>query len=208
MNRPVPSSLVIALVAASLLSACGGLEGDDFDLDSPAPSSSKSSSSISTQQDAEELFSALKSMAAAIDGRVPKNFSSPVTVTGTSGKAIVSGTKTAGGNTSTSSTSTTRTSNLTLTLTGYKSGQLTVTGTLKWYDYYYSRTACSSTTCASASDHSESLSGTSLQVTYTPSSGVTMTDRVTVSASSGKDTSRWSVSVTNQAGKKFTFSAY
>jgi len=204
MNRSI-----LCLALTFTLSACGGFEGDDSDVGSGSPGSpAAKGGSLSTQQDAEELFSDLKAMAAAIDGRVAKNFSGPVTVTGSSGKATVTGTKTSGGNTSTSSSSTTRTSNLTMTLSGYRSGQLTVTGVIKWYDYYYSRTACSSTTCASASDHSESLSGTSLDITYTPASGGSITDKVTISASSGKDSSRWSVTVTNKAGKKFTFSAY
>jgi hypothetical protein len=81
---------------------------------------------------------------------------------------------------------------------------MTASGRVDWYDYYYSRTACSISTCASASDHSEALEGSSISVTF-EYNGDTYSDQIDVDASSGSDTSSWSVTVTNRAGQSFSF---
>ncbi|MDQ3995031.1 MAG: hypothetical protein M3265_09565 [Actinomycetota bacterium] len=95
---------------------------------------------------------------------------------------------------------------MSVNFSGFSSGPsaMTASGRVDWYDYYYSRTACSITTCASASDHSEALEGSSISVTF-EYNGETYSDRIDVDASSGRDTASWSVTVTNGAGQRFTF---
>jgi hypothetical protein len=84
---------------------------------------------------------------------------------------------------------------------------MTLSGRIRWYDYYDSRTHCSDTECASTSDHSEAIEGSSIQVTF-EQDGKTYKDKIDVDAGSPSYTSRWDVEVTNGAGESFSFTAF
>lgn len=177
--------------------------------DNPTDSSSSDpvgkTKTILTSSEAQAAFAYVKSAGEGVDRAVPVNFSAPYTVTGATGSATVRGTKTSTSSSTSSSTTTTRTSNLSVTFNGFSAASSgPISGSATWYDYYYSRTACSISTCASASDHSESLKGSAVSVTFTYA-GSTYSDRITIDGYSGADTVSWDVTITNQAGATFTF---
>ncbi|MBI4503226.1 MAG: hypothetical protein HY700_18975 [Gemmatimonadetes bacterium] len=205
-TRKSPLLRLAALAAVTASLACA----DPTDEGGTDPSNTQTTSvkdkAILTSAEARAAFEYVKATCDGVDRAVPTNFTAPYVVRGSAGTASVRGTKTSSTSSTSSSTSTTRTSNLTVAFTDFKatSGSGSINGTATWYDYYYSRTACSSTTCASASDHSESLKGSALAVKF-QYNGATYSDRITINASSGKDTSSWDVTITNQAGGTFTF---
>lgn len=205
-------SLVLPL--ATLMAAAFGTgcshpyDSGDTDPTVSENTSSKPSSkdkTILTSAEAQAAFEFVRSASDRIETAVPMNFSAPYTVTGAAGSVSVRGTKTRTTSSSSSSSSSTQTSNLSLEFTGYgTSSSNTTSGSATYYEYHYSRTACSSSTCASAYDDTESLKGTAISVKF-QYGGATYSDRITVDGYSGKDTSFWDVTVTNQAGARFTF---
>ena len=78
---------------------------------------------------------------------------------------------------------------------------------MRWFDYYYSRTACTSSFCSSASERSEAITGTAIRVQFVHN-GETISDEITVDADSPDYTARWNVKVTTRGGQVFNFSAY
>jgi hypothetical protein len=188
----------IVVWVGSLLAGCDAL--------GPSKPSTKS---ISSEAIAEAAFQFLKSACTTVESAVPVRFTAPYAVSGASGSASVTGTKTASSTSSSSSVSSTSTSDLTIAFTafGMKDVKGSVAGTVRWYEYHYSRTACSSSTCASSSDNSEAAEGTSVKVTF-EYSNATYTDTITVDASSPEYTSRWDVKITTSAGKVYSFTAY
>lgn len=162
--------------------------------------------SVDTDEVARIAFAYLKSVAEYVDGQVPANFSSPLSISGATGSVSVAGRKTSSSSSSASSSSSTSTSDLALAFANYDWGGsgATVTGTVSWYDYYYSRVACSGSYCASASDNSEAMEGQSIQITF-EYDDVTYSDEIDVDASSDRDSSSWDVTVTNRAGQQFSF---
>jgi hypothetical protein len=187
---------------AFLLVAAVGCDGSDPN--GPSGSGAR----VSTQELAEAAFAALRSAAAEVDGQVATDFSAPLSVSGASGTASVTGDKTSTSSSSYSSSTTTRQTDITIAFSDFQSDAgVSVSGSVRWFDYYYSRTACSDITCASASDHSEALEGTSIEVTF-EYDGKTYSDTINVDASSGSDSSSWDVEVTNSEGDRFSFTAY
>lgn len=189
----------VPLVTSALMlgAGCDGSNG---------PNNSKAK--ISTDDEAEAAFGALRSAAAEVDGQVATDFSAPLSVAGAAGTASVTGDKTASSSSSVSSSTTTQETDLTINFVGYRSaGGVLASGSVRWFDYYYSRSACSDSGCASASDHSEALTGSSINITF-ESNGTTYSERIDVDASSGSDVSSWDVTVTNEAGERFSFTAY
>lgn len=182
--------ILAALCSAVLLSACP---------DATGPGGGKGAATISNDDEAEAAFLALKYAAESIDDQVATNFSGPLSL----GGASVSGSKTYSSSSSSSSSSSTSTSDIYVSFNGFSSGNTVITGTVRWYDYYYSRTACSSSFCASSSDDYESLDGTSINITF-EYDGKTYSDVISVDGSRD-DVSTWTVTVTNKAGFSFTF---
>lgn len=162
--------------------------------------------SITTLAEAEAAFAFLRGACAQIDDDVAENFTGPLVVTGAAGTASVTGSKTSTSYSSSYSTSSSHTSYLTITFAGYtvSSGPFPVSGTVTWYDYVYSRTACSSSSCASSYDHTESLASSAVTVTF-EYSGATYTDVLDLYASSPDYSPTWHVSLTNKAGTNFDF---
>lgn len=194
-------SLLLPLVALAAV-ACRN--------DNPTDSSNSDpvgkDKTILTSAEAQAVFAFLRTVSQGVETKVPMDFTAPYTVSGTAGSAAVRGTKKRTTTSSTSSSTSTETSDLSITFLGYgTSSSSTVSGSATYYEYHYSRTACSSSTCASAYDDTESLKGSAISVKF-PYGGVTYSDRITIDAYSGPDTSFWDVTVTNQAGARFTFS--
>ena len=185
-----------ALVVATVASDCHLITGMD-----------NGAKPITTTAAAQSLFSLLKSSGAAVDRQVASTFNGTTSVSGSAGTASVSGQKSNTRTSSSSSTTTTTQSDLQISFAGYRSSALTVTGKMRWFDYYYGRTACSSSACASSSSHSEAVSGTSIHVEFSYN-GESYADTITIDADSPGDVSSWSVKITTQAGQVFTFTAY
>ena len=99
-----------------------------------------------------------------------------------------------------------RISDLNVDFASFQSGAsgASLSGHIRWTDYYDSRTACSSTTCASSSHHSQSLDATSIDIVFS-FGGQSYHDRISVDA--GSSGSSWSVVLVNGAGQRFTFTA-
>jgi hypothetical protein len=186
MNRAL-STLAIVCLAVST-TACPG---------STEPGGGRNAT-ISNDEEALAAFLALKYAAEAIDDQIATNFTGPLSLSG----ASVSGSKTASSTSSSSSSSSTSTTDIYVSFSGYSSGGATISGTVRWYDYYYGRTACSSSYCASSSDDYESLDGTSINITF-EYDGKKYSDVISVDGSRD-DVSTWSISVTNKAGVSFS----
>jgi hypothetical protein len=195
-----------ALCIAGLVAGCSHLTSPDGGGDGGS-GSARNSKSITTSAQAQTLFTLLRSSGDAVDRQVSTNFNGATSVVGSTGKASVTGKKTSSSTSSSSSSSTTRSTDLQIAFSDFRSSgsTLTVSGSMRWFDNYYSRTACSSTTCASSSDHSESMTGSSIHVEF-QSSGEAYSDDIQLEATSPSYTSRWTVKITNRAGQVFSFS--
>jgi len=160
---------------------------------------------IESTAEAKLAFASLKYEAEEIDGKVQTNFRAPLSIPGVAGSASVTGSKSSTSSSSSSSTFSSRISDLNVDLAGFQSSAsgAAVSGHIRWTDYSDSRTACSISTCASSSHHSQSLDGASVEIAFTYS-GKTYHDRISVDA--GSSGSSWSVALTNGAGQKFSFS--
>jgi len=165
-----------------------------------------STKSITTRGEAEAAFAFLRGACAQVDHLVSVDFANPMVVAGVAGTASVTGSKTSTSYSSSYSSSSSHTSNLTITFDGYTatSGPFPVSGAVAWYDYVYSRTACSSSSCASSYDHTESLSSSAVTLTF-EYNGATYHDVIDIYASSPDYSPTWHVSLTNQAGTNFDF---
>lgn len=192
--------LELGLLLLTAVNCDGGSDPND-----PGGSNAR----ITTQEIAEAAFAYLKAAGEDVDQQVATDFSAPLAISGAAGTASVTGEKTASSSSSYSSSSTTRQTDLMIDFADFKSSSSTgsVTGTVRWFDYYYSRTACSDSGCASASDHSEAVEGTSITITF-EYDGKTYSDVIAVDAGSGSDSSSWDVELTNAAGESFSFTAY
>ncbi len=193
--------VVTVLSVASLLAGCDSVTG-------PGNSASEAKSKvISTSAQAQSAFSLLRSSAEAVDRQVSAPFNGSTSISGGGGTAAVSGKKTSSNTSSLSSSSTSRMSDLQISFAGFASAPGAVSGNLRWFDYYYSRTACSSSSCASSSERSEAITGTAIRVQFVHN-GESISDEITVDADSPDYTSRWTVKITTRAGQVFSFSAY
>jgi len=184
-----------------ILIACSGSTGTE-----PTGTESKQrAAAIESTADAKLAFAYLKAEAEHIDGQVNANFSGPLSIAGAAGSASVTGSKTSTRTSSSSSTFSSSISDLNVSFAAFRSSAsgAAVSGQIRWTDYYSSRTACTSSYCATSSHHSQSLDGTSIDVTFS-SSGKTYHDRLTVDAGRA-DVTSWSVDLTNGAGQKFSF---
>jgi hypothetical protein len=195
MNRL--NMVVIVLSAASLVAACEPPTGLDSD------GSSNKSKGITTSAQAQAAFAHLRASGAAVDRQIVAPFNGSRSVSG----ASVSGKKTTASNSTSSGASTSRQTDLQIEFAGFALNGGAVTGKMRWFDYYYSSTRCSSSSCASESDHSEAVEGTALKVQFV-SSGETISDEITIDANSPDYTDRWTVKVTTRSGQVFSFSTY
>jgi hypothetical protein len=198
--------LLGSLAIVALVSACDG-STTGLDLDEDGDDRPAAGKVITTSAEATQVFLMLKSAGEAVNRGVATNFVGPVTVVGAEGRASVTGRKTAS-NTSTSTSQTTRRmSDLQIAFADFKAtgGVLKVNGNMRWFDNYYSRMACSSTTCASSSDHSESMEGRSIQVEFMLN-GQRYSDEITVDVDSPDYTSRWSGKIVNRLGQSISVS--
>jgi hypothetical protein len=165
---------------------------------------------IATREAAEAAFHLLASAGSEVDGKVVVDFTGTVSVEGEAGSVSVTGTKTRTTTSSASSSTTTAVSDLDLTLVSFVPASRTdgsVSGDMRWYDYYYSRTACSDSGCASSTDHSEYIYGTAVAVRF-EYAGVTYSDVVEITARSPEDSSQWDVDVTAADGTVYSFTSY
>ena len=195
MNRL--NMAVIVLSAASLVAACDPPTGLDSDV-----ASSKGKAIISSVQ-AQAAFAFLRASGAAVERQITAPFNGSRSVSG----ANVSGKKTSSSTSTSSGVTTSRQTDLQIDFGGFALNGGAVTGRMRWFDYYYSSTRCSSSSCASASDHSEAVEGTAIKVQFV-SNGETITDEITVDANSPDYTDRWTVKITTRSGQVFTFTAY
>lgn len=127
------------------------------------------------------------------------------------GKAIVNGSYKKTQSSSSNSTSLSTIADMTINFQQYETEGLKLTGTMRFYESYSSRTACSSSGCASSTD-----TYSSYKTDSTVGSGVsfaplaiqfTYNDKQygdSILLDSDKDHSTWSVKLTN--GNKVTFS--
>jgi hypothetical protein len=118
----------------------------------------------------------------------------------------VTGKKTSASNTSSCCSSSTQQTDIYITFSDFESssGSTTVSGQVRWFDYYDSRTHCSSTDCASTTDDSEALEGSGVALGF-EYDGKTYADEITVDASNPSYSSSWTVELTNGAGESFSF---
>ena len=188
-----------ALGGVGILIGCSASKGTE------PKKSSAASAAIESEADAKIAFAYLKAEAEGIDGQVRTNFAGPLSIAGANGSASVTGSKTSTSSSSTSSTYSSHISDLNVSFAAFQStaSAAAVSGAIRWTDYSDSRTACSISTCASSSHHSQSLDGSSIAVAYSYS-GKTYSDRVTVNASRN-NVSSFSVALTNGAGQRFSF---
>ena len=181
-----------------ILIACSASKGTE-------PKQRTAAAKIESTADAKVAFAYLKAEAEQIDGQVRTNFSAPLSIAGVKGSASVTGSKTSTSTSSSSSMYSSHISDLNVSFAAFQSSAsgAAVSGQIRWTDYSDSRTACSISTCASSSHHSQSLDGTSIDVTFSYS-GKAYNDRLTIDASRN-NVSSWSVALTNGAGQKFSF---
>jgi len=187
-----------AIGGVGVLIGCSGSTGTE-------PKQHAADAAIESEADARIAFAYLKAEAEQIDGQVRTNFAAPLAIAGVNGSASVSGSKTSTSSSSSSSTYSSRISDLNVSFAAFQSSAsgAAVSGAIRWTDYSDSRTACSISTCASSSHHSQSLDGSSIALAYSYS-GKSYSDRVTVNASRN-NVSSFSVSLTNGVGRKFSF---
>ena len=187
-----------AIGGVGILIGCSASKGTE-------PKARAAGAAIESEADAKIAFAYLMAEAQGIDGQVKTNFSGPLSIAGAHGSASVTGSKTSTSSSSSSSTYSSHISDLNVSFAAYQSSAsgASVSGAIRWTDYSDSRTACSISTCASSSHHSQSLDGSSVALTYNYA-GKTYSDRVTVDASRD-NVSRFSVALTNGAGQKFSF---
>jgi hypothetical protein len=187
-----------AIGGAWILIGCSASKGTE-------PKHPASFAAIQSEADAKIAFAYLKAEAEQIDGQVRTNFAAPLSISGVNGSASVTGSKTSTSSSSSSSTYSSQSSDLNVSFAAFRSSAsgVAVSGATRWTDYSDSRTACSISTCASSSHHSQSVDGSSIAVTYSYS-GKTYSDRVTVDASRN-NVSSFSVALTNGAGDRFSF---
>jgi len=188
-----------AIGCVGVLIGCSASKGTE-------PKQRATGAAIESETDAKIAFGYLKAEAEQIDARVKTNFAAPLSIAGLNGSASVSGSKTSTSSSSSSSTYSSRISDLNVSFAAFQSsaGAAAVSGVIRWTDYSDSRTACSISTCASSSHHSQSLEGSSIALAY-DYAGKSYSDRVTVNASRN-NVSSFSVALTNGAGRKFSFS--
>ena len=188
---------LIGVCGAGIITACSGSS------DATGP---KHAPAISSDAEAKAAFASLKSEAEAIDRQLQTNFRAPVMVSGMVGSASVAGSKSSTSSSSSSSVYSSRISDLNVDFASFQSraSGASLSGHIRWTDYYDSRTACSSTTCASSSHHSQSLDATSIDIVFS-FGGKSYHDRISVDA--GSSGSSWSVVLVNGAGQRFTFTA-
>jgi len=205
MKRYSRWSGILLMVAG--MSACDFLVGPDDDSGEDGGGGGGGAKAITTSAEARTLFALLRSSGEAVDLAVTAPFNGSTSVSGSLGRAAVTGKKTSSQTSTSSSSSTTTMSDLQIAYSSYRAGSssLTVNGSMRWFEYYYSRTACSSSSCASSSDHSESMKGSAMSVQF-DHGGVRYTDVVTIDADSPEYTSRWNVKITTRAGQVLSFS--
>jgi hypothetical protein len=194
-----------SLVFVLVLSACDGATSpDEGGAGHDGPTAGRA---ITTSAEAMQVFLMLKSTGEGVNRAVATNFAGPVTITGAEGSASVTGRKTSSSSSTSTSQTTRRMSDLQIDFASFQAGGglLKVSGNLRWFDSYYSRTACSSTTCASSTDHSEAMEGRAIQVEFV-FNGQRYSDEISVDVDSPDYTSRWSGKITNRLGQSISVS--
>ena len=127
------------------------------------------------------------------------------------GKAVVNGSFTQSSSSSSSSTRSSSVADFTITFQQYETNGLRLDGVLRFYDSYNSRTACSSSGCASSTHTYFSYSSESAAGVAAPPvaiefelDGKTLRDQILLDAS--KEYAHWAVKLTNENKQEFSFS--
>lgn len=127
------------------------------------------------------------------------------------GKAVINGSFTRSSSSSSSSTRNSSIADVTITFQQYETDGLRLDGVLRFYDSYNSRTACSSSGCASSTHTYLSYSSESAAGVANPPvaiefelNGKTFRDQILLDAN--KEFVTWSVKLTNENKQEFSFS--
>lgn len=182
-----------------IFSSCTKSEG-------PAGSSAENPLTLESKYDAARAWSVIKSTCDAIHTKLELGKSIQETVSGPqAGSASITGDKTESSSSSSTSRSNTKRTEIYINFQNYQleSGSI-LNGTLRYYKYYYSRTACSSSGCASKSDDSRSIKGDNFSVSFQNDNGMWVSDLLSVSVKSPDYTYRWNGSITNSNGQSFS----
>ncbi|GAA4310586.1 hypothetical protein GCM10023149_05320 [Mucilaginibacter gynuensis] len=188
------------LVAISLAGACKKDENG----------AGKGGVAINNENSAKGLFSKMNNLwkvtLRPTLAKTPQLYTNTI-LNGTSGTATVNGEYSTTRSSSSSSTRSSSTVDVTVTFKDFEADGLTINGTLRFFDYSNSRTACSSSGCAS-SNHTDldyqsknssggSLGPVSVQFEY---SGQNYKDAVTMDINK-YDNAHWAIIIINSAGE-------
>ncbi len=197
------------LVIANCPNPAGPSSSDDSSETEGSAAATPSVATISSASEAEAAVRAVKSACTFVDGKLAKGFSSPVSVSGASGNASASGKKTQEDSSTSYSSTTMKTTDISIVFSTFKelSTSAQLAGTVKWYDYYYSRFAYSSSGSASSTKETESISSTGLKVRF-EYSGKTIEDTVDIAVDSPDYTSRWDGTIKTSSGKSYSIYGY
>ncbi|MEM7107390.1 MAG: hypothetical protein AAF519_04120, partial [Bacteroidota bacterium] len=128
-----------------------------------------------------QAFDLIKGISAELNSSLNEDFEQGTEFAGDQGIVTITGNKDYTSTSSSSSTSTTSLANIDLSFEGYSSinqVNCTLDGTVSYYNYYRNRVACSSSTCASSSKHSQSVDAESIRITFLSEGGEWITDEL------------------------------
>lgn len=193
------------LVSLCLLTACSKDETDAGAVNSP----------ITTAVQARTAFSKINTLWTAtlkpVLTKENQTYSGKVLEGAAGGKAVVNGTFTKSSSSSSSSTRSSSIADVTITFQQYEVDGLRLDGVLRFYDSYNSRTACSSSGCASSTHIYLAYSSKSSAGVANPPvtiefelNGKTFRDQILLDAD--KEFSTWTVKLTAENKQDFSFS--
>lgn len=197
------NGLIIILTLSFL--GCGEDEG----------SSSNTGRLIADSFEADEVFNALDDYFASFQALLPEGtLNEPML--GLSGDAIAGGSKDVTSSSSSSSSSSSTLLDTYITFSAFTPEgfeNMEITGTIRFFSYIRSRTACSSSGCASSSGNSRAIETRPnldgeiefIDISYQLLDGDWINDSISIDATSPSHTSRWtSVIFKTQSGQSFS----
>lgn len=197
----------IFLAALLLLQACGK------DNDGPGGSGGKA---INSQELAKAAFGRISTLWTATLrpalGQQAQTYSGKVLQGAGGGKATVNGSYQKNSSSSSTSTLNSSSMNVVITFDQYQAGDLRLNGSIRFYEYSYSRTACSSSGCASSSKRTLAYESKSkwtdtvlapVNIEFSHN-GNLLKDIILMD--SRKEYSLWEVEITNANNTTFKFS--
>ncbi|SEM74733.1 hypothetical protein SAMN04488505_10634 [Chitinophaga rupis] len=193
------------LVSLCLLTACSKDDKDTAAVNPP----------ITTAEQARAAFAKINALWTStlkpVLTKENQTYSGKVLEGAAGGKAVVNGSFTKTSSSSSSSTRSSAIADVTITFQQYEINGLHLDGVLRFYDSYNSRTACSSSGCASSTHTYLAYSSKSSADVANPPvaiefelNGKTYRDQILLFAS--KEYASWSVKLTNENNQEFSFS--